>query len=323
MKIIIHRGSSEIGGTCIELVAKKTKLLIDVGAPLNPNSRELDISSIKPDAVIISHPHQDHYGLIGSIGRDVPVYIGEPGRKFIDATGIFLERKLLNNNFKYYKSWKIFRIGDFTITPFLVDHSSIDAHAFLIEAEGKRLFYSGDFRAHGRKSKLFEIITKKPPKNIDVLFMEGTLLGRNDDELPDEKMIESEILKILEEEPTPCFFICSSQNIDRLVSAYKASKDTGRIFVVDIYTAWILKELSQYSERTPNINWSDVRVLSKGRTASRHYKIVKENQEYFKDFRKELYKKDNMITHEEIAEKPQKYFIKANYYNVKYLTQEF
>ena len=323
MKIIIHRGSSEIGGTCIELVTKKTKLLLDVGAPLNPNSRGIDISSIKPDAVIISHPHQDHYGLIESIGSGVPVYIGELGRKFIDATGIFLKRKLLNNNFKYYKSWKKFQIGDFTITPFLVDHSSIDAHAFLIESEGKRLFYSGDFRAHGRKSKLFEIITKNPPENIDILFMEGTLLGRNDDELPNEEMIESEILWILKEEPAHCFFICSSQNIDRLVSAYRASKKAGRIFVVDIYTAWILKELSMYSDHTPNINWRDIRVLPKGRTASRHYKIVKENPEYFKDFRKELYKKDNVITDKEIAEGPQKYFIKTNYIDVKYFTYQF
>jgi ribonuclease J len=47
----------------------------------------------------------------------------------------------------------------------------------LIEAEGKRILYSGDFRTHGRKSALVDRFMAAPPSNIDVLLMEGTNLG--------------------------------------------------------------------------------------------------------------------------------------------------
>lgn len=131
-------------------------MVLDLGLPLNNLSNHIDVSEIKPDALIISHPHQDHYGLIKDLNPKIPVYIGELGKKLIDATRIFIGEQLLENNFKYYKSWEAFYIGDFKITPYLVDHSAIDSYSFLIEAEGERVFYSGDFRAHGRKSILFE-----------------------------------------------------------------------------------------------------------------------------------------------------------------------
>ncbi len=63
-------------------------------------------------------------------------------------------------------------IGPFRITPYVVDHSAYDAYALLIEADGRRLFYSGDFRMHGRKSRTMERLLAKPPEAIDALLME-------------------------------------------------------------------------------------------------------------------------------------------------------
>src|SRR6202012_4717140 len=82
--------------------------------------------------------------------------------------------------------------GPFTITPHLVDHSGFDAYALEIEAGGKRLFYSGDLRAHGRKGGLFEKLVNNPPKAIDVMLMEGSTLGRlaNDRTFPSETDLE-------------------------------------------------------------------------------------------------------------------------------------
>ena len=40
------------------------------------------------------------------------------------------------------------------------------------------IFYSGDFRAHGRKEALFTELVQNSPKNIDYLMMEGTNIGR-------------------------------------------------------------------------------------------------------------------------------------------------
>ena len=40
MYLTIHRGSHEIGGTCIELESEKSKILIDFGLPLVDQNRE-------------------------------------------------------------------------------------------------------------------------------------------------------------------------------------------------------------------------------------------------------------------------------------------
>ena len=119
----------------------------------------------------------------------------------------------------------------------LVDHSAVDAYAFLIEAEGKRIFYSGDFRAHGRKSILFEKLIDNPPKNIDVLFMEGTMIKRSNDQFPDETSVENKIYEVIKGQDNISFIISSSQNIDRIVSAYRACLRTRKTLVIDLYTA--------------------------------------------------------------------------------------
>jgi ribonuclease J len=41
----------------------------------------------------------------------------------------------------------------------------------LIEVEGKRILYSGDFRTHGRKSAFVDRFMATPPSDIDVLLI--------------------------------------------------------------------------------------------------------------------------------------------------------
>lgn len=305
MKTIIHRGSGEIGGTCIQLSTDRTTILLDLGLPLSQKSKQFDLSSIKTDAVLISHPHQDHYGLIDMIGNDVPVYIGEVGKNLIDATRILLRKRLHENNFHYFKSWNPFIIGDFTVTPYLVDHSAVDAYAFLIEAQGKRVFYSGDFRAHGRKSKLFEHVIKSPPKYIDLLFMEGTMMHRDNDEFPTEESVETKILETIMNQENISFLISSSQNIDRIVSAYRACLKAGKTLVIDFYTAWVLEQLKKVTDNVPAMDWENMRVYAD----YRQDRTVKDNQEFFGDFRKRVY--NYRVRPEDLKANPAQYLYLA------------
>lgn len=89
MKIAIYRGAKEIGGTFIEIKTSSTRILIDAGYPLFLNgdvinqdfqtlsNEELLSLGVLPsisglyywdhksfDAVIISHAHTDHFGLL-------------------------------------------------------------------------------------------------------------------------------------------------------------------------------------------------------------------------------------------------------------------
>jgi len=184
VKLIIHRGTHEIGGTCIRVMTDRTSVLLDAGLPLSPESRSINQQDLEADAVIISHPHQDHCGLLDTLPDSLPVYIGEVGKCLLDATRLFLRRQPLQKAFAYFRPWQQFVVGDIKITPYLVDHSAADAYAFLIEADNTRLFYSGDFRAHGRKSILFDSMVERPLRDVDVLLMEGTMMQRENNEFP-------------------------------------------------------------------------------------------------------------------------------------------
>lgn len=301
MKVVIHRGSNEIGGTCIQLTTEQSTILLDLGLPLSKNSKEIDVAALKPDAVLISHPHQDHFGMIEGLAPNIPVYMGELGMNLINATRMLLGKDLLKNDIRHFKARQPFVIGDFTVTPYLVDHSAVDAYGFLVEAEGKRVFYSGDFRAHGRKSILFDKIINNPPKNIDLLFMEGTMMHRNNDDFPTEADVEQKIFETIKGQKNLSFIISSSQNIDRIVSAFRACKRAHKTLVIDIYTAWVLEQLKLVSGNTPSMEWGLVKVY----LSHNQHETLKKNTAVFGDFRKRVY--EQRVKKEELQANPANY----------------
>jgi ribonuclease J len=301
MKVTILKGSHEIGGTSIQLSSGKTTILLDAGLPLSADSQPVDLSRLSVDALLVSHPHQDHFGLMASLPPGTPVYMGALARSLIDATQVFLGKDRYALDFHDFKAWQPFTIGDFTITPYLVDHSATDAYAFLIEAEGKRLFYSGDLRSHGRKGILFENLVKRPIRDIDLLFLEGTMLHRNNDLFPDETAVENTIFQTIQQQKNISFLLSSSQNIDRIVSAHRACKRASKLLVIDIYTAWILEQLRQITQNTPAMDWPEIRVFASHRQDER----LKANPEYFGDFRKRLYR--HRVKREELHATPESF----------------
>jgi ribonuclease J len=287
MKLIIHRGTKEIGGSCVELQTGKSRILIDFGIPLITNTGErFDIKDIATkttedlirlnilpdikglykgqeraiDAILVSHAHLDHYGFLEHVNQDIPVYMSRGAKELIDITNIFVTKNPAKIEASLIKHMRPFQVGDFKITPYLVDHSAFDALAFMVEAEGKKVFYSGDFRGHGTKSLLFDMMLKDPPKDIDCLVMEGSMIGRKDWIYKDEQSVQARIEKILRENNNITFLFTSSQNIDRLVSAYKACLSTGSIFVIDIYTAFVLDKLRKVSKNIPQFNWRNIKI---------------------------------------------------------------
>ena len=150
---------------------------------------------------------------------------------------------------------------DLNITPYLVDHSAFDATALLIESEGKKIFYSGDFRGHGRKKILFNNMLAHPISDIDYMLLEGSMIGREDNLYQDETAVENKMADKFRDKSNIAFVFCSSQNIDRLVSVYRASKRSGQTFVIDLYTAFILHSLRDISDKLPQYSWQDVRVV--------------------------------------------------------------
>ena len=314
MNFKIHRGTHEIGGSCVEVWTESTRMLLDFGMPLVEKDgtsfdfgryKTLDVNELVKqgvlpdieglytisghaiDGVVISHPHQDHYGLSNFIHKDIKQYLGEATHKIIAISNLFLPQQVSILNATYFEKEKTFRIGDITITPYWADHSAFDSYSFLVEANGKSIFYSGDFRNHGRKGNSFKWFTHNAPQNVDYLLLEGTTIGRETKPFKTETVIEAELTEVFKQPGKINLIYTSGQNIDRLVSIYRACIRTNKILVVDVYIASILKELSAFAKIPfPSKDFKNLKVVFPYFTSRRLKNSGNENILYqFKDYK--------------------------------------
>lgn len=253
LRVRIHRGTREIGGSCVEIAAHSgERLVIDVGRPLwaafDDHVPAPNVSGFRePDptllGILISHPHLDHYGLLSEVRPDVPVYIGREAASLLEAASFFSPLSDRVDAAGYLAHRDPFQLGGFYITPFLNDHSAFDAYSLLIECDGQRLFYTGDIRGHGRKAALFEELLQRPPSNVGVLLMEGTHVrsdqSHDDAEFQTEHQLEEQFLDLCMDTDGAVVVFGSAQNLDRLVTVYRAAVRSGRECVVDLYGATV------------------------------------------------------------------------------------
>ncbi len=265
----IRRGSHEIGGSCIELACDGERVLLDLGKPLDAEDADPRLLPAVPGleqgtdpqlrAIIVSHGHIDHWGLVPLAHTSIPLAMGAATRRILHAAAPFVPNPFAPNDTIDLVDGKQFAIGPFAITPYLVDHSAFDAYALLVEADGRRLFYSGDIRAHGRKGTLFERLLRDPPKGVDAMLLEGSSLGRLDESA--DFPTESEIEDVLVERLGTAGFVAimaSAQNIDRVVSIYRACKRTSRMLLLDLYAMEILRATG--NPNLPAPGWPNLAV---------------------------------------------------------------
>lgn len=285
MELTIHRGTKEIGGTCIELRHGEHRLILDLGLPLvdeagddfrlppDADAEGLLAEGILPAtpalqadadpgkmAIVITHAHQDHHGLLRFVHPELPVYMTRGTAALLRASLPFLLDAHLPKTIKTITPWEPIQIGPFTVTPYLVDHSAPDAVALLVDVDGRRIFYTGDFRATGRKAIVYDHVLERPPKDIDLLLMEGAMFGREREAPATEDDLERELAGMLREPENLTVLFASGQNIDRLVTAFRAAKQTGKTLVIDLYQAWVLRHLGKQFPSIPQADWDGIRV---------------------------------------------------------------
>ena len=98
LRVCIHRGAHQIGGTCIELECQGLRIVLDVGVPLDaddPATVEMpDVTGLNTDdpsllGIVISHPHQDHYGLASRVPAGTPFLMGAATERILSAAADF------------------------------------------------------------------------------------------------------------------------------------------------------------------------------------------------------------------------------------------
>ena len=285
MRARIHRGAHEVGGNCVELEAQGARVILDLGRPLAaPPDADVPLPAVPGlqngddrslVGLLLSHPHLDHYGLVGKIASDVPVFLGEAASRILQEAAFFTPSGISIKPSGFLRHRENLQIGPFRVTPYLNDHSAFDAYSLLIEADGRRLFYTGDIRGHGRKAGVFEELLRQPPPNVDVLLMEGTHIGPDVDGSErgwSEADVEDACVETFSAAEGMVLALYSPQNIDRLVTIYKAAIRSDRMLVMDLYTATIAAATGRST--IPQASWDQIRVYL---PRSQRVKVIKEH----------------------------------------------
>lgn len=276
MNIVVHRGTHQIGGSAIEISTSSTRIMLDFGNELSLDEKytpiNLDIDGVtkgKPDCdgIVISHYHMDHLGQLTSALSEIPLYMGELSKEIALIGAEYQDRdlylSLLGAN--TFRGGDVFSIGDIRIRPLVVDHSAADSYMFLIEADGKRILYTGDFRMHGLRHHVLEKLVKTYIGEIDVLITEGTSLSRATEDCISELAVLDDISSYIQDGKY-VFVMCSSTNIDRIMGIWQ-NMPSDKVLICDAYQKKILDTVinNVYYESSLYRRHTSPLVLDKGK----------------------------------------------------------
>lgn len=258
MKLCIHRGTHQIGGIAAEISTASTRILIDMGdeLSLDPNfvSAPLNIPGVTDgnghcEAVLFTHYHGDHTGQMLRIRPEIPLYAGALAKDIMRLSSAHSWKKdeALCKRIETIRTFSAgvpFLIGDIQITPFSIDHSAADSYLFLIEADGKRILYTGDFRLHGVRGKTMDKILDRRIGKVDAIITEGTTVSRTDGKTVTEWELQARVRNYLQQYKY-VFVLCATTNLDRIFALARAVP-RGKYCICDDYQKTLVETVSKH-----------------------------------------------------------------------------
>ena len=267
MQITIHR-ATQIGGQITRISTARASIIIDLGQNLPNHAEDKDaydndhvIAQITEgcSAILYTHYHGDHIGLFHHVPDSIPQYIGEVAKQvvcreykqlcYLQAPSLqqkYRRALVVASGMHTFHENQTLRFGDISVTPYFVSHSAYDAYMFLIEAEGKRILHTGDFRGHGYLSRGLLPAVQKYIGQVDVLIIEGTMLARKDGTILTERALSQKAAELMKEHKY-VFVHCSSADMERLASFKNATRSMfpKRPLLADEYQKDILALFSE------------------------------------------------------------------------------
>lgn len=258
MKLCIHRGTHQIGGIAAEIATETTRILIDMGDELSLDpgfvSAPLHIPGVtdangRCDAVLFTHYHGDHTGQMLRIRPDIPLYAGALAKDImrLSSAHSWKKDKVLCRRIETIRTFYAgmpFLIGDIQITPFGIDHSAVDSYLFLIEADGKCILYTGDFRLHGVRGKTMDKILDRRIGKVDAIITEGTTVSRTDSKTVTEWELQARVRNYLQQYKY-VFVLCATTNLDRIFALARAVP-RGKYCICDDYQKMLVETVSKH-----------------------------------------------------------------------------
>lgn len=229
-------GAREVGRVGIAVKTERTQLLLDYGVMMGrPPGFPMHIAPKDVDAAVLTHCHLDHSGVlpIFYIQDKRPLYAT---RLTLELTQIlikdlihlsgyylpfeYLELKYMMENSIHLDYRKTQTVGDISFQFLNAGHVPGSAQ-ILIEAEGKRILYTGDFN-----TSITRLLSKADSDygNLDAIVMETTYADEDHAERMElEGRFVAQITEVVEAGGTvliPAFSIGRSQEMACILAAH-------------------------------------------------------------------------------------------------------
>lgn len=232
MKITIHRGTNQIGGSVTEYEVNGWHLFIDYGEQLpgmttTNDALEIDgltKGDLSKSILLITHYHADHIGKIAELPVKLPIYMGKTACNILQVLSEHLSE--VDNNHKMiaerlasihtFSPGEEFAFGDLEILPVMIDHSAFDAYSFLIKEKTLKVLHTGDFRSHGFRSGKFLQAIRQYVGKVDYVVCEGTNITRPNATNKTEQELQCRLEQSFKENKNNVVYV-SSTNIDRIL----------------------------------------------------------------------------------------------------------
>ena len=235
MQVKFLGGAREVGRIGIAVKSEKTQVLLDYGVMLDHEPGfPMHVPPKEVDALILTHSHLDHSGAlpIFYIDGKRPLYTNRLNleltqlliRDFIHLSGYYLpfeylELETMMRSNKHLDFGIEEKLGDMKFQLLNAGHTPGSAEV-LIEAEGKRLLYTGDFNI--ADTKLLEGASMDYG-DLDAVIMESTYADEDHTERPElEKHFVEAATEVVEKGGTvlvPAFGVGRSQEIACVLAA--------------------------------------------------------------------------------------------------------
>ncbi|WP_028236439.1 MBL fold metallo-hydrolase [Pseudobutyrivibrio sp. MD2005] len=260
VKVRLHRGAKQIGGVCTEIFTDDTRLLFDIGAPLEGEGDQarLDIDGVTTgttncDGIFLTHYHGDHIGEVDFVDVAIPVYMEKHARKILELQQDYKKGvvgAVWADNVNEIEICKPIRIKEFTITALESDHSATNSVMFLIEAYGKRILITGDYRLHGFYKDKVEVSLMNLG-HIDLMITEGTNISKetslNVPYLTEQALVPAFVEAFKKYKYV--FLLASSSQLDRIAS-FSRCVPNGKYMITDRYQYDLMKIYDEEREET-------------------------------------------------------------------------